>query len=346
MRELVSSRQVTTLITNHTFGNLVLRPPGLAGGRVAADPPDEALLRTLGDAMAAKNGYTSQHGYELYDTTGTTEDWSYYVTGGLGFTFEIGPDEFHPPYAEVAAEYARNREAYLVALQSTADSARHAVLEGRAGEGTILRAHKQVDSLTSPVVLGADGNLGAARSYRDVLDTTMTVGRGGRFAWHLNPSTRPGAAAPGGWTVTCERPAGTVLARASVVVGRGERKRLELCALGFSVTVDPRSVSRGLQRGLRTRARCTLPCAATVNLSVDNTTARRYGLTRGSERVVVARGGTGRRFMGGTLFSARFTTSARRRLRGARRLTLRVNATGLAGTTDRRTVRRSLTLQR
>ena len=26
------------------------------------------------------------------------------------------------------------------------------------------------------------------------------------FAWHLNPSTRPGAAAPESWTVTCERP--------------------------------------------------------------------------------------------------------------------------------------------
>ena len=29
-------------------------------------------------------------GYELYDTTGTTEDWSYYVHRRLGFTFEIG----------------------------------------------------------------------------------------------------------------------------------------------------------------------------------------------------------------------------------------------------------------
>ena len=30
IRELVSSRQITTLITNHTFSDLVLRPPGLA----------------------------------------------------------------------------------------------------------------------------------------------------------------------------------------------------------------------------------------------------------------------------------------------------------------------------
>jgi hypothetical protein len=344
VRELVSAHQVTTLITNHTFGNLILRPPSVAGPGAAV--PDEALLRTLADAMAAKNGYASQFGFELYDTSGATEDWSYSVTGGLGFTFEIGPDEFHPPYAEVAAEYARNREAYLVALQSTADSARHAVLEGRASEGTVLRAHKEVDSTTSPVVIDVAANTTPPRSFHDVLDTTMTVGASGRFAWHLNPSTRPGAAAPESWTVTCERPAGTVLARGSVVVGRGERKALDLCALGFSVAVDRGRLAVALERGLRTRARCTLRCSATVELSIDNASARRLGLTRGTKRVVVARGSAGRGFTGRKLFSTRFTQAARRKLRGARRLELRVSASGLAGTTDRRTVRRALTLKR
>ncbi|MEA2129852.1 MAG: hypothetical protein QOJ85_2743, partial [Solirubrobacteraceae bacterium] len=78
VRELVSGNQVTTLITNHTYGNLILRPPGLAA---SGEPPDEALYRALGDAMAAKNGYTSQHSFELYDTSGATEDWSYDATG-------------------------------------------------------------------------------------------------------------------------------------------------------------------------------------------------------------------------------------------------------------------------
>ncbi len=55
--------------------------------------------------MAAANGYQSQLGYQLYDTTGTTEDWTYPVTGGLGFTFEIGPNNFHPPFADTVAEY-------------------------------------------------------------------------------------------------------------------------------------------------------------------------------------------------------------------------------------------------
>ena len=55
--------------------------------------------------MAAENGYTSQRSYQLYDTTGGTEDWTYYATGGLGFTFEIGLNGFHPPYADTVAEY-------------------------------------------------------------------------------------------------------------------------------------------------------------------------------------------------------------------------------------------------
>ena len=82
IRDLISGRHVTTLITNHTFSNLVLRPNGAAPDLVPpsegvplGDPFDEAALKALGDEMAAHNGYTSQHAWELYDTTGSTEDW-------------------------------------------------------------------------------------------------------------------------------------------------------------------------------------------------------------------------------------------------------------------------------
>ena len=147
VRELVSSRQVTTLITNHTFSNLVLRPPGI---QVQGLTPDEPIYKALGDAMAAENGYASQLSYQLYDTTGTTEDWSYYATGGLGFTFEIGPEHFHPPFAETVAEYeAGNRAAYFLAQESTADASKHAVLTGRAPAGAVLRLKKTFETPTS-----------------------------------------------------------------------------------------------------------------------------------------------------------------------------------------------------
>ena len=56
VRKLISERAVTVMISNHTYSNLVLRPPAIAAtGRA----PDELALKDLGDAMAAQNAYTS-----------------------------------------------------------------------------------------------------------------------------------------------------------------------------------------------------------------------------------------------------------------------------------------------
>ncbi len=193
VRELVSSRQVTTLISNHTFSNLVLRPNGVhpdtigPDGHPVGNAPDEEGLKAVGAKMTAANGYANIHGWELYDTTGTTEDWSYNATGGYGYTFEIGPDEFHPPFPQVIDEYLGagayagkgNREAYLVALENTVDTATHAVIAGKAPKGATLRLRKQFSSPTWE------------SSFTDTLDTTMTVGNNGRYVWHVNQSTRP-----------------------------------------------------------------------------------------------------------------------------------------------------------
>jgi Zinc carboxypeptidase len=186
VRELVSTRQVTTLITNHTFSNLVLRPPGLASQGLA---PDEPALKALGDAMAAENGYASQYGWQLYDTTGTTEDWSYSATGGFGYTFEIGDLGFHPPFAETLGEWSGstddatgggNREAFYKAQAHTADATKHSVLAGRAPANAVLRLTKTFET---PAYDGT--------TFTDTLNSTMRVGPDGLFEWHTNPSTRP-----------------------------------------------------------------------------------------------------------------------------------------------------------
>lgn len=88
IRKLVSGRQVTNLITNHTYSNLVLRPPSILATGFS---PDEPLYKALGAEMTAANDYANWASFQLYDTSGSTEDWSYWQTGGLGFTFEIGP---------------------------------------------------------------------------------------------------------------------------------------------------------------------------------------------------------------------------------------------------------------
>ncbi|MFA6575970.1 MAG: M14 family zinc carboxypeptidase [Nocardioides sp.] len=96
VRDLFLSRSATGMITNHTFGNLVLRPWSGSpdhvsdAGRQVGLARDEQAMAALGARLARHNGYTSQRSYALYDGMGTTEDWAYGATGTFGYTFEIG----------------------------------------------------------------------------------------------------------------------------------------------------------------------------------------------------------------------------------------------------------------
>ena len=200
IRELQAQRSITNLITNHTYSNLVLRPPGV----VDVGPPlEEPLLKALGARMTGHNAYANIPGYGLYETSGTTEDWTFWTAGSLGYTFEIGPDEFHPPYETgVVAEYlglppaagaglGGNREAYYEMLESTARARDHSVIAGRAPNGWKLRIHKSFMTSTSPVWQDDFGiEVGDPILIPDAL-TYEYASKGGRFAWHVNPSTRP-----------------------------------------------------------------------------------------------------------------------------------------------------------
>ncbi len=251
----VRSHHVTTLLTVHNVAALVLRPPGTSG---AGRAPDEARMKAIGDQMGAAAGYTSQFGFELYDTSGTTEDDSYAATGGYGFTVEMGPPDgnFHMPYETgVVAEWTGAnphssnrgglREALLVAAGAAAADADHAIVRGTAPAGRILRLRKRFDTRTSPYCqkgIEPVVNIGLPRicltgekpplTLADELDTQTTVPPSGEYAWHIGPSTRPFVGAiPGqkeAYTLTCEGPAGTVVETLSLVIDRGQTAALNL----------------------------------------------------------------------------------------------------------------------
>jgi Zinc carboxypeptidase len=212
------THQVTTLISLHNVAALVLRPPGLHDSGKA---PDEARLKAIGDAMANATGYTSEYGFQLYDTAGTTEDDTYAAEGGYGYTIEIGPENgaFHMPYQTGFIDEwtgdnpkAQNRgglkEALLLAGEAAASTPDHAVLRGSAPVGATLRLHKDFKTTTSeycpmapdPVVnvstplddpLACPGGKHAPIQLDDTLDSTTTVPPSGQFEWHVNQSTRP-----------------------------------------------------------------------------------------------------------------------------------------------------------
>jgi Zinc carboxypeptidase len=198
IRELQATRTITNLITNHTYSNLVLRPPGVAD---VGFPLDEPVYEALGARMADHNGYSNIPSFGLYDTTGSTEDWTFWTAGSLGFTFEIGPDEFHPPFEQgVVDEYlgrgdtagagkGGNREAYYEMLASTADTALHSRITGTAPPGSTLTISKSFQTSTSPVIQ-PNGSTGDSLQFGDTLSYSYAP-QDRRFDWAVNPSTRP-----------------------------------------------------------------------------------------------------------------------------------------------------------
>jgi hypothetical protein len=217
VHEYSQSRQITALITLHNVAALVLRPPGLHDEGKA---PDEERMKEIGDAMGAAAGYTSQYGFELYDTAGTTEDWNYAAAGTYGFTIEIGPEngDFHMPYKtgvidQWTGDYGPAqrgkglREALLIAAEAAANPADHSVVTGTALGGSTLRVRKEFETssyhttfckeqLPGFGVLVATDGQGCVEEQEpftvpDFLESTLVVPPSGKFEWHMNPSTRP-----------------------------------------------------------------------------------------------------------------------------------------------------------
>jgi carboxypeptidase T len=226
IRELISGQQVVTMITNHTFGNEILRQPGAEDD---FPTPDEPLYKSLGDEMAGDAGYASIVSYTLYapnDHVGTTDGWSYFTTGGLGYVIESMPSAFHPPYAQVVQHYELGsgsggtaeglRGAFFAALASSADAARHSVIRGSAPAGAVLRLTKSFSNRTT-----------IGPPTEEHFESTLDVPASGQFEWHVNASGRPLFSAEQ-WTLTCERPEHTVISTRQVSVARGQAAQVDL----------------------------------------------------------------------------------------------------------------------
>ncbi|MFD0854342.1 M14 family zinc carboxypeptidase, partial [Actinomadura adrarensis] len=86
VRDVISSRQVTTFLTMHTcLANMLYPPLQLEAGL----PQDIDAFRAFADAMGEQNGYYHVTSAEDYETAGEAIDWSYYATRGLGVTVEV-----------------------------------------------------------------------------------------------------------------------------------------------------------------------------------------------------------------------------------------------------------------
>ena len=255
VREFLLKLQPTVLITNHTFTGLILRPPGTSEDGPA---PDEDRMRALGDAMARETDYTSQYSYQLYDTTGTTDDWLYGGLSSFSYTPEIGKTNFHPNYVDdFVPEYDGReeidketgeptgrklgglREAYLLAGEAVLDPDTHSILRGTAPAGRTLRIKRRFVTVTSSQP-NDDGVQNPIQRLDEERETTLIVPADGRFTWHVAPSTRPFEPNPVPWTLTCEDGNGNVLEQREVFVARDQVLSLDL-ACGAAAPGGPPS---------------------------------------------------------------------------------------------------------
>jgi hypothetical protein len=121
------TQQITAHLDVHTYGELVMWPYGYTFTDVPADmtQDDHDVFVTIGQSMAASNGYTPQQGSDLYITDGGIKDYLYGAHRIFSLSFEMYPvtsaqGGFYPPDEVIPAETARNRAAILYLLDNAA----------------------------------------------------------------------------------------------------------------------------------------------------------------------------------------------------------------------------------
>ncbi len=212
VRDIVLGRNVTGVITNHTYQSTVLRA---GGGKAPEDAPIEAIGQKMADVLGYQN-----NGTVGYPTTGTTDDWAYSVIGAFGYTIEHGTQGFHPPYANFVAEHHDEvSKAFTIMLETTANPKYHSVLTGNVTNGpaklTLTRVNKTPLSPGNPI---------GEKFVSEKIQISTTAN--GRFEWHVGPSTSPWSKKTTAYTLTVKGGDGSVT-KMPVVLRRGQRLQLD-----------------------------------------------------------------------------------------------------------------------
>jgi hypothetical protein len=237
VQTLLTRNHVTATSSQHTYSALMLRPPGVRG---TGPVPDASLLRRIGDEMGAETGYDSIRAYQLYDSSGVFDDFSYGVSGALTYTPEIGRLDFHPAFPQTVREWNGDRPsadggmraAFYTLSDAVVNESTHAVVAGTGPPGGRIELRKSFAGRTARV-LKPNGKRAGKRRFRNRLKTSVAVAPDGSFEAHVNPSTSPLVAVRGGsmqWRVTCFDAVGTPTGQRPIEIERGQRIELDLAS--------------------------------------------------------------------------------------------------------------------
>ncbi|MFE4830651.1 M14 family metallopeptidase [Streptomyces sp. NPDC056672] len=124
-RVLGGVQQIKAGIDFHTYSELVLWPFGYttADTTTGMTVDDRNAFATVGQKMAASNGYTPEQASDLYITDGSIDDWLWGTYKIFSYTFEMYPSSnsgggFYPPDEVIDRETSRNRDAVFQLLEN------------------------------------------------------------------------------------------------------------------------------------------------------------------------------------------------------------------------------------
>jgi carboxypeptidase T len=112
---MIAHPNVTTGISYHTYGDLILYPYGYT---YEDEPPDmdhidHQTFVAMGAEMERTAGYHAQQSSDLYITDGDWNDWMYGELHRYPITIEMSGGSFYPPDEFIPGEVRRNREAAI-----------------------------------------------------------------------------------------------------------------------------------------------------------------------------------------------------------------------------------------
>ncbi|MFD7437859.1 M14 family metallopeptidase [Streptomyces sp. NPDC059861] len=125
-RVVGGKQQIRAGIDFHTYSELVLWPFGYtySDTTTGMTADDRNAFATVGQKMAASNGYTPEQASDLYITDGSIDDYLWGSQKIFAYTFEMYPrgssgGGFYPPDEVIERETSRNRDAVLQLLENS-----------------------------------------------------------------------------------------------------------------------------------------------------------------------------------------------------------------------------------
>jgi len=165
IRDLTYARDFQIELDFHSSGEWVMWPWGYTSNLT----DDDASLVSIGNQLAALNGYTAAQSVDLYPTTGDTLDWLYGGADVYPFLFEIGTVFQPKKNSEVWGIIDENMPALMLGIEIAGDrdmrafDISHSPVSTRAWSASghsleaVVTAGRGVDTTATTLVYRADG---------------------------------------------------------------------------------------------------------------------------------------------------------------------------------------------